>query len=39
MKKPGVADSLFDALQMAVQGKLGREGKKGSTSEGLTVSQ
>ncbi|CCO29404.1 hypothetical protein BN14_03416 [Rhizoctonia solani AG-1 IB] len=39
MKKPGVADSLFDALQMAVQGKLGREGKKGSTSEGLTAVQ
>lgn len=38
MLAPGVTDSLFVALQMAVQGKLGREGKKGSTSEGLTVS-
>lgn len=37
MQSPGLADSLFDALQMAVQGRLGREGKKGSTSEGLTV--
>ncbi|KAJ1311252.1 hypothetical protein OPQ81_009750 [Rhizoctonia solani] len=39
LKKPGVAHSLFDALQMAIQGKLGREGKKGSTSEGLTALQ
>ncbi|KAF8679558.1 hypothetical protein RHS04_04422 [Rhizoctonia solani] len=39
LKKPGIADSLFDALQMAIQGKLGREGKKGSTSEGLTAVQ
>ncbi|CAE6395735.1 unnamed protein product [Rhizoctonia solani] len=39
LKKPGIADSLFEALQMAVQGKLGREGKKGSTSEGLTAIQ
>ncbi|KAG8746012.1 hypothetical protein FRC10_006351 [Ceratobasidium sp. 414] len=39
MHSPGVADSLFVALQMAVQGKLGREGKKGSMSEGLTAVQ
>ncbi|CUA76883.1 Titin [Rhizoctonia solani] len=39
LKQPGVAQSLFDALQMAIQGKLGREGKKGSTSEGLTALQ
>ncbi|KAG8753849.1 hypothetical protein FRC12_011396, partial [Ceratobasidium sp. 428] len=39
MHSPGVVDSLFVALQMAVQGKLGREGKKGSTSEGLTAVQ
>ncbi|CAE6528641.1 unnamed protein product [Rhizoctonia solani] len=39
LKQPGVAPSLFDALQMAIQGKLGREGKKGSTSEGLTALQ
>jgi hypothetical protein len=38
MQSPGLVDSLLDALQMAVQGRLGREGKKGSTSEGLTVS-
>ncbi|KAG8763821.1 hypothetical protein FRC11_011892 [Ceratobasidium sp. 423] len=39
LQKPGIAQSLFDALQMAIQGKLGREGKKGSTSEGLTAVQ
>ncbi|QRW05501.1 hypothetical protein RhiLY_04500 [Ceratobasidium sp. AG-Ba] len=39
MSSPGITDSLFVALQMAVQGKLGREGKKGSTSEGLTAVQ
>lgn len=39
MQAPGVANSLFEALQMAVQGRLGREGKKGSTSEGLTAVQ
>ncbi|CAE6458011.1 unnamed protein product [Rhizoctonia solani] len=39
LQKPGVAQALFDALQMAIQGRLGREGKKGSISEGLTAVQ